>query len=1136
MMDKAPTEYVLHTVLRLKDLAKERRFKAHLEQMKKQKATAEEKDKIREQWTDEIPLHLRDQYKELLSSWDCAKADHRERLGGLMEEWLIKEAVNQAELEARLMQFTFTNDPREAQENTDANKPSRSFKDVVAETEEQPTKQNGEDNENLQKWYQLCMKKAEPIRVLRDMTDEEKQAIEMILHHQLEVPIPPRFLIQIMDARELAAFTDLFMAIEYPLYAHLLPGQRFGPNMSIQAILQHMNMGAEAAYPQKMQIMEFKRDISRAEINTETRVVKVTFKGKNTAMKWVGWGMPLGMRMLKLVDYETQREEAKTNNALIHMDFYRFTIAAKRGCPTSSDLYWILSQKIGVRVQALAHVETGDGNVNDKQWNVSIKAEACPANLRRVSSMVVGDISLTVYHHEVYPHWPCTLCGAPDHSGRFCRTLPERIKETQQNHAVQLEGKLPSQRGKGGREYGSNEHPTTIEQLLAQVKGRQLSSSSQILKQGREKQQVADGSERPSIPKDWEQARWATEAPKEPDHLETSNTWCSAIKTSERTEATEAHKETGVNAEGDQPTQDGGSDDEEEDWYMSEQDEAPAEQDARHNRTDTGVNEGGHRAEKGEQASRPEQAQMHDPRSAKRRSEAGTAEHDEHTRSLSPKRQLSENWKLGSDNDNSRSSKALKKNAAEERDTKHQETNKHGSDNNIQGGRRAVQKYMHNYVTSATTKQEETESKRAQPREQEENQHLNAKGFLMTGVKEGDDHGLPLIVWLDIVGGTITDVAANGHCGWLAFLAAIHNVREGLKPVETATAEAANILKKQVINSMIANLVDEAEVHEADFVAAVEAIGKDIPMQAPKAEKLKALANHYADQRNRSTKAFVPMNYWVRPEHIKAMAMHAREMVYVLDVLQDENTRLQVYGYNDVELPDKTVIESGMVMPLPSQKGADLLRDLIAAGTLPIIMILRYSGTGNHYQAVTYEATRYQEYTERWRELTESRNNIITKYGGRGLDPEPYDPDKTARAAARELKAIRREAKKLETEARDVQANEQEMKRGSEPAQAEGVKEGQSSNNYLSEEEIQSEPTKNTATEDRKLDGGARPGGKSNKTEAIVTAPTAHYPPSVTLTHITKRNEHEEKPKELTAVAPERQERPTTQAGDGGTM
>lgn len=105
-------------------------------------------------------------------------------------------------------------------------------------------------------------------------------------------------------------------------------------------------MGAEAALSQKLQIQEFKKDISRAEINADTRVVTVTFKGKHTAMKWVGWGMFLGMRMLTLVDYETQREDAKTKNTLIKLDFYRFTIAVKRGTLTSSDLYWVLTHQL----------------------------------------------------------------------------------------------------------------------------------------------------------------------------------------------------------------------------------------------------------------------------------------------------------------------------------------------------------------------------------------------------------------------------------------------------------------------------------------------------------------------------------------------------------------------------------------------------------------------------------------------------------------------------------------------------------------------------------------------------------------------------------------------------------------------
>ncbi|KAG1709862.1 hypothetical protein DVH05_016877 [Phytophthora capsici] len=77
------------------------------------------------------------------------------------------------------------------------------------------------------------------------------------------------------------------MAIEYPLYAHLLPGQRYGPNLPKETILQHIFVGAEAAAPQKQEIMGFKAALARIEINGDSRVVKVTFKGKKPAQKWV---------------------------------------------------------------------------------------------------------------------------------------------------------------------------------------------------------------------------------------------------------------------------------------------------------------------------------------------------------------------------------------------------------------------------------------------------------------------------------------------------------------------------------------------------------------------------------------------------------------------------------------------------------------------------------------------------------------------------------------------------------------------------------------------------------------------------------------------------------------------------------
>ncbi|KAG3003099.1 hypothetical protein PC121_g2266 [Phytophthora cactorum] len=45
-------------------------------------------------------------------------------------------------------------------------------------------------------------------------------------------------------------------------------------------------------------------------LNMETRVLKVTSKGKKSAQRWVNWKVPLGMWMLTLIDYEKQREEA----------------------------------------------------------------------------------------------------------------------------------------------------------------------------------------------------------------------------------------------------------------------------------------------------------------------------------------------------------------------------------------------------------------------------------------------------------------------------------------------------------------------------------------------------------------------------------------------------------------------------------------------------------------------------------------------------------------------------------------------------------------------------------------------------------------------------------------------------------
>lgn len=110
------------------------------------------------------------------------------------------------------------------------------------------------ETEEQQRMRELCMRPVERVLELRQRTTEEDRALVMILTHELELARPPAFLIQSMDAEELAVFTDLFHAIEYPLYAHLAPGQRFGEDMSREALLRYVSAGREAAPQHKQEI------------------------------------------------------------------------------------------------------------------------------------------------------------------------------------------------------------------------------------------------------------------------------------------------------------------------------------------------------------------------------------------------------------------------------------------------------------------------------------------------------------------------------------------------------------------------------------------------------------------------------------------------------------------------------------------------------------------------------------------------------------------------------------------------------------------------------------------------------------------------------------------------------------------
>jgi hypothetical protein len=355
----------------------------------------------------------------------------------------------------------------------------------------------------------------------------------------------------------------------------------------------------------------------------------------------------------------------------------------------------------------------------------------------------------------------------------------------------------------------------------------------------------------------------------------------------------------------------------------------------------------------------------------------------------------------------------------------------------VGGTKSSMQKFMHQYLTAFTGKPTEKDGSFAQGMQKEEDrlkaqtaslqaeaksdQHMlrheqsgwtkaeEERGFVVTKVTSPKDKGESLTTWLKLLGGTEVTVAANGHCGWLAYYAALYNKLEGVARPSAEVVSNANMLKKRVLNEMLANIVDETQLHPDELRAEADACG--CSSEASDTGKVCAVANHVAEQRAKSVRTTVHMHYWVRPMHLKAMACHARETIYVLDVQENDIARMQAYAYHDVRTADGELLETGTVCPVPTAHEMALLSDLIGAGIRLPVMILRWGPAGNHFQEVHYEDGDHANYARNIAAFAAIRNRILVEHGWKAMDSVEYDPVKTAHAAKETLTKVRRQAK-----------------------------------------------------------------------------------------------------------------------------
>lgn len=222
-----------------------------------------------------------------------------------------------------------------------------------------------------------------------------------------------------------------------------------------------------------------------------------------------------------------------------------------------------------------------------------------------------------------------------------------------------------------------------------------------------------------------------------------------------------------------------------------------------------------------------------------------------------------------------------------------------------------------------------------------------------------------LETWINTIGGRVTDVEANGQCGWLALYAAAHNVEHDELEMTAKTILEATQWKKRVLNVLLASLNQLVEAKVIDLTTEQGAQYSSDNKQTT-CPSVDALAMYWDAERRRSVDIPVPESCWVNMTVLHGATLFLREPVYVLDVHEDGNAHLGMYAYRREAGINGKSVDMPFFVNIHADKGLQLLKTLRANEVRPVMLILTRKvhsdnengppAIMNHFKAVTFSS------------------------------------------------------------------------------------------------------------------------------------------------------------------------------------
>ncbi|KAG1697843.1 hypothetical protein DVH05_015797 [Phytophthora capsici] len=879
---------------------------------------------------------------------------------------------------------------------------------------------------------------------IRQWTEAENDALVAYLGGTLDLPHPPNFIKEIMSHEQRALLEDYHEAhFNATITANLPPTvrlPRFVPHADL--FKEFFQANTDKRFGTDMMRI-FQEDVKRLEYDG-LHTISLVFYSRTAADRWERKALRFQRAVIVLNDtISTRGREGEYTLAQVELQYAIRVYGADNMGLTM--LTRVMEQVIGTEVLDVEFARATKTDIYDNRYcTITFAQMGCPTAIVDVTRTEIEDQVLTVHHFQTQQRRPCSRCYSPHHGRRKCVVSAERLSKTQCRYGrvhtwtsgdrdtvprdfYQVDSiesllgamkKLPERivnaphallrREVQAPSEANFKQPSRFTAAAPSIEGGahqasiqtddgytvQLSKRSKQAHKKASQQQPKDaGSQAPSQQGSSKQ-KGNPNAKNAPIGTKPKGTQSGGVLTKavvlakegqratkrfnafQRAEARGYHAELAA-VEESEDEQEESDDDETCDDHQAE--EAPYAYGASTSDTPADANVSTSNMDVDVHAHEPE-AQVENMETYAPATHANAMHSVATTEERGPKRvapgkpkPVKEQVKKQREANREATATTAKERRRQTRDinraglTQTSEVEESNS-NNEQG-----------HSTAHSSAEGEDDTVPATPSSQEE--------FTIARNAEGAPNGpVPVHLWLESFNGHEVEVAANGHCGFLALYATMNNHGTATMRNTAAIKKGANELKRVIYSKMMANLRTDVELNYVDPIAQCQVLFPSRPTPTSTEAATAELYAHYAGAREITVDTPVPVRFWVGTHELRTMAQYLREPLVVIDVTSATTANVQLYMYKTKRTATGKLHESGYVEALQDGKAVEYLETCWKLHVLPTFLVLHreekhYYGVGHGELFVLWNAEGDPDYNAGLSDAYEWKRyiNLVTK-------------------------------------------------------------------------------------------------------------------------------------------------------------